>query len=41
MRPTPAMTALPLDVAHPASIGAPGARLLAEHPDLNVLVNNA
>jgi uncharacterized oxidoreductase len=35
------MYAIELDVANPASILATANRLLAEHPDLNVLINNA
>ncbi|WP_448956574.1 SDR family oxidoreductase [Labrys neptuniae] len=37
----PGMTAIELDVTDPASIEAAAARLIAEHPDLNVLINNA
>ena len=35
------MAAIELDIADPASIEAAAARLIAEHPDLNVLINNA
>jgi uncharacterized oxidoreductase len=37
----PGMAAVELDVADPASIDAVAARLIAEHPDLNVLMNIA
>jgi uncharacterized oxidoreductase len=37
----PGMEAIELDVADPASIDAVAARLIADHPDLNVLINNA
>jgi uncharacterized oxidoreductase len=37
----PGMAAIELDVADPAPINAAAARLVAEHRDLNVLVNNA
>jgi len=37
----PGMEAIELDVADPASIDAVVARLIADHPDLNVLINNA
>lgn len=37
----PGMTAIELDVTDPASIEAAAARLIVEHPDLNVLINNA
>jgi uncharacterized oxidoreductase len=37
----PGMVAVELDVADPASIAAVAAKLIAEHPDLNVLINNA
>jgi uncharacterized oxidoreductase len=37
----PGMAAIEVDITDPASIDAAAARLLAEHPDLNVLVNNA
>ena len=37
----PGISALELDVTDPASITRATAQVLAEHPDLNVLVNNA
>jgi uncharacterized oxidoreductase len=37
----PGMTAIVLDITDRASIDAAAARLIAEHPDLNVLFNNA
>ena len=37
----PSMAAVELDITDPASIDAVAARLIAEHPDLNVLINNA
>lgn len=37
----PGMAAIELDITDPASIDAAAARLIAEHPDLNVLINNA
>jgi uncharacterized oxidoreductase len=37
----PSMVAVELDITGPASIAAVAARLIAEHPDLNVLINNA
>ena len=37
----PGMEAIELDIADPASIDRAAARLIAEHPDLNVLINNA
>jgi uncharacterized oxidoreductase len=37
----PGMVAAELDVTDPSSIAAVTARLLAEHPALNVLINNA
>jgi uncharacterized oxidoreductase len=37
----PGMAAIELDIADPASIRAAVATLLAEHPGLNVLINNA
>ncbi len=37
----PGMEAIELDVTDPASIGTTAARLVADHPDLNVLINNA
>jgi uncharacterized oxidoreductase len=37
----PGMEAIELDVADPASIDTVAARLIADHPDLNVLINNA
>jgi uncharacterized oxidoreductase len=37
----PGMAALELDVADPVSIDRAAKRLLAEHPDVNVLINNA
>lgn len=41
VRAHPGMTAAPLDVANKTSIDDLVARVLADHPDLNVLVNNA
>jgi uncharacterized oxidoreductase len=35
------MEAVELDITDPASISAVAARLVADHPDLNVLINNA
>lgn len=37
----PGMAAIELDITDPASIEAAAARLVAEHPALNVLINNA
>ena len=37
----PGMRAIGLDITDPASINAAAAELIAEHPDLNVLINNA
>ena len=37
----PGMEAVELDVADPISIAAVAARLIVDHPDLNVLINNA
>jgi len=37
----PGMLAVELDVADPASINSVAAGLIADHPDLNVLINNA
>ena len=37
----PGMIAVELDITDPASIDAVAARLIADHPDLNVLINNA
>jgi len=37
----PGMEAVELDITDPESIDAAAARLIAEHPDLNVLINNA
>jgi uncharacterized oxidoreductase len=37
----PGMTAIELDITDPASVNRATARLIAEHPDLNVLINNA
>jgi uncharacterized oxidoreductase len=37
----PGMGATELDITDPASISAVAARLIADHPDLNVLINNA
>ncbi|HEX4196694.1 MAG TPA: SDR family NAD(P)-dependent oxidoreductase [Caulobacteraceae bacterium] len=37
----PGMIAVELDVTNPASIDGVAARLIADHPDLNVLINNA
>ncbi|HLZ84250.1 MAG TPA: SDR family NAD(P)-dependent oxidoreductase [Caulobacteraceae bacterium] len=37
----PGMEAVVLDIADPASIAQAAAKLIAEHPDLNVLINNA
>jgi uncharacterized oxidoreductase len=37
----PGMVAVELDISDPASINAVAVRLVADHPDLNVLINNA
>jgi len=37
----PGMAAVGLDITDPTSIDAAAARLIAHHPDLNVLINNA
>jgi uncharacterized oxidoreductase len=37
----PGMVAVELDITDPAGIDAVAARLIADHPDLNVLINNA
>jgi uncharacterized oxidoreductase len=37
----PGMAALELDIADPASIDRTAKQLIAEHPDVNVLINNA
>jgi uncharacterized oxidoreductase len=37
----PGIEAIELDITDPASIDAAAKKLLAEHPDLNVLINNA
>lgn len=37
----PGMVAVELDITDPTSISSVAARLIAEHPDLNVLINNA
>src|SRR5271167_432384 len=37
----PGMEAVELDITDPASIDAVAAKLIIEHPDLNVLINNA
>jgi len=37
----PGIEAIELDIADPDSIKAIAKRLIAEHPDLNVLINNA
>ena len=37
----PGMTSIELDIEDPASIKAVAKQLMTEHPDLNVLVNNA
>src|SRR5258708_833193 len=37
----PGIDAVELDVTDPASISQAAAKLVAEHPDLNVLINNA
>ena len=37
----PGMAAIELDITDPASIEAAAVKLIAEHPDLNVLINNA
>src|SRR6202790_724891 len=37
----PGMEAVQLDITDPTSIDQVAARLIAKHPDLNVLVNNA
>jgi len=36
----PGIEAIDLDITDPASISAAAAKLIAEHPDLNVLINN-
>lgn len=37
----PGMEAIELDITDPASIDRVAAKLIADHPDLNVLINNA
>jgi uncharacterized oxidoreductase len=37
----PGMEAVELDITDPTSIDRVGAKLIADHPDLNVLINNA
>ena len=37
----PGMASIELDITDPASIDAAATKLIAEHPDLNVLINNA
>ena len=37
----PGMQAVELDITDPASIKAAASKLIADHPDLNVLINNA
>jgi uncharacterized oxidoreductase len=37
----PGIETLELDIANPASISAVAKKLIAEHPDLNALINNA
>ena len=37
----PGMAAVELDITDPASIAAVAAKLVAGHPELNVLINNA
>jgi uncharacterized oxidoreductase len=37
----PGMAAVELDITDPASINQVAKKLIAEHPDLNVLINNA
>jgi uncharacterized oxidoreductase len=37
----PGMAAIELDIADPASIDRAAKQLIAEHPDVNVLINNA
>src|SRR5258708_22099045 len=37
----PGMEAVELDITDPTSINQVAAKLIAEHPDLNVLINNA
>jgi uncharacterized oxidoreductase len=37
----PGMVAVELDITDPASIAAVAARLIADYPDLNVVINNA
>lgn len=37
----PGMAAIELDITDPASIDRAAAQLIAEHPDVNVLINNA
>src|ERR1700732_3600870 len=37
----PGMAAIELDIADPASIDRVAKKLIAEHPDVNVLINNA
>ncbi len=41
LRANPGMKSIELDVADPASIAAVAAQLVADYPELNVLVNNA
>jgi uncharacterized oxidoreductase len=37
----PGMAAIELDITDPASVDQAAAQLIAEHPDLNVVINNA
>ena len=41
MQANPGIETIELDITDPASIDAAAKKLLAEHPDLNVLINNA
>src|SRR5579859_3649620 len=37
----PGMAAIEIDIADPASVDRAAKQLIAEHPDVNVLINNA